>query len=67
MTKNLVLIIAVTTISAPSLHLISDVLECSSSGFSNAQLLINYAGFLPMPFLMLGLYTVSARKSAGPV
>ncbi len=66
MTKNLVLIIAVTTISAPSLHLISDVLECSSSGFSNAQLLINYAGFLPMPFLMLGLYAVQRPKIGWP-
>lgn len=62
MTKSLVWIIAITTISAPILHLISDVLEWSGSGFSRAQLLINYAGFLPIPFLMLGLYAVQRPK-----
>lgn len=62
MTKNLSWIIAVTTISAPTLHLISDILEWSGSGFSRAQLLINYAGFLPIPFLMLGLYAVQRPK-----
>ena len=54
MTNALSRIIAVTTIVAPTLHLISDVLEWSNSGFSRVQLLINYAGFLPMPFLMIG-------------
>lgn len=63
MTKSLVRIIAVTTITAPTLHLISDVFEWSGSGFSRAQLLINYAGFLPIPFLMLGLYAVQRPKA----
>lgn len=62
MTKTLSRIIAVTAIVAPTLHLISDVLEWSNGGFSRVQLLINYAGFLPMPFLMLGLYAVQRPK-----
>ncbi len=62
MTKTLSRIIAVTAIAAPTLHLISDVLEWSNDGFSRVQLLINYAGFLPMPFLMLGLYAVQRPK-----
>ncbi|OLP15398.1 hypothetical protein BST81_26630 [Leptolyngbya sp. 'hensonii'] len=31
-------------------------MEWTSGGFSRTQLIINYAGFLPMPFLMIGLY-----------
>lgn len=56
MTITLRWIIAIAAIIAPSLHLLSDVLEWTGGGFSRIQLLINYAGFLPMPFLMLGLY-----------
>jgi hypothetical protein len=56
MTITLHWIIAIAAIIAPTLHLLSDVLEWTGGGFSQIQLLINYAGFLPMPFLMLGLY-----------
>lgn len=62
MTKTLYRVTAVTAIVAPALHLISDVMEWSSGGFSRSQLLINYAGFLPMPFLMLGLYAAQRPK-----
>lgn len=63
MTKTLCRIIAVTAIIAPLLHLISDILEWNSGGFSRIQLLINYAGFLPMPFLFIGLYAVQRPKN----
>lgn len=56
MTRALHWIVAITAIVAPTLHLLSDVLEWTSGGFSQTQLLINYAGFLPIPFLILGLY-----------
>jgi hypothetical protein len=56
MTINLQWLIAMTAIIAPTLHFVSDVLEWTSGGFSRTQLLINYIGFLPTPFLMLGLY-----------
>jgi hypothetical protein len=56
MTTTLSWVVAITAIIAPALHLLSDVLEWASGGFSQIQLLINYAGFLPIPFLMLGLY-----------
>lgn len=62
MTKTLLWIIALTAVVAPSLHLISDVLEWSGGGFSRVQLLINYAGFLPMPFLMIGLFAAQRPK-----
>jgi hypothetical protein len=55
-------VVAITAIVAPTLHLLSDMLEWSSGGFSRTQLLINYAGFLPMPFLMLGLYSVQRPR-----
>lgn len=62
MAKTLSWIIAVTTISAPTLHIISDILEWSGSGFSHVQLLINYIGFLPIPFMMLGLFAIQRPK-----
>lgn len=62
MTKTLCWITAVVAIIAPTLHTVSDVLEWSNAGFSRAQLLINYAGFLPMPFLILGLCFVQRPK-----
>lgn len=37
-------------------------MEWSKGGFSQNQLLLNYAGFLPMPFLMIGLYAVQRPK-----
>jgi hypothetical protein len=56
MTLTLHWIIAITAIVAPTLHLLSDVLEWTSGGFSRTQLLINYIGFLSIPFLIIGLY-----------
>lgn len=61
MNKTLSLIIALTAIIAPTLHIISDVIEWSDD-FSRTQLLINYAGFLAMPFLMIGLYAAQHPK-----
>lgn len=62
MTKTLSWLIAVTTIVAPALHFTSDVLEWINGGFSQIQLLTNYAGFLPMSFLMIGLYAAQRPK-----
>ncbi len=56
MTRTLQWMVAIASVVAPALHLLSDILEWTSGGFSQTQLLINYVGFLPMPFLMLGLY-----------
>jgi hypothetical protein len=63
MTISLYRIIAMIAIIAPILHLLSDGLEWFGGGFSRIQLLINYAGFLPMPFLMLGLYAYQRPRS----
>jgi hypothetical protein len=62
MTKMLYWIIAIMAIIAPGLHLLSDILEWVNGRFSHVQLLINYLGFLPMPFLLLGLYAVQRPK-----
>jgi hypothetical protein len=63
MTITLRRISAITAIIAPALHLLSDVLEWTGGGFSPVQLLINYAGFLPVPFLMLGLYAYQRPRT----
>lgn len=62
MDRTLRHIIAVVTIMASGLHLVSDVWEFAGDGFSRAQLLINYAGFLPVPFLTIGLWTVQRPR-----
>jgi hypothetical protein len=45
-------------ILAPALHLATDLMEWRQGGFSALQLWLNYAAFLPMPWLLLGLYAV---------
>ncbi|MEO7274434.1 MAG: hypothetical protein ABIX28_23820 [Vicinamibacterales bacterium] len=60
---HLTLIVGIAAIVAPSLHLLSDVMEWSAGGFSRAQPLVNYAAFVPMPFLLLGLYALQTPRS----
>jgi hypothetical protein len=43
---------------APVLHSITDVMEWYQSGFSNGQLWLNYVAFVPMSWLLLGIYSV---------
>lgn len=43
---------------APALHSATDAMEWMQHGFSAAQLELNYLAFLPMPWLLLGLYAV---------
>jgi hypothetical protein len=62
MMKIVYWVVAITAIVAPGLHLISDLLEWTGGGFSRFQLLVNYLGFLPMPFLMVGLYAVQRPR-----
>jgi hypothetical protein len=62
MSKTLCIVVAITAIVAPGLHLVSDALEWAGGGFSRPQLVINYLGFIPMPFLMLGLYAVQRPR-----
>lgn len=50
--------VALAAILAPLLHSITDVLEWIHSGFSATQLLLSYLAFLPMTWLLLGLYLV---------
>lgn len=62
MSPGLYRAIALLAMVAPMLHLASDMMEWSTGGFSRAQLLINYAGFLPMPFMIIGLYAVQRPR-----
>jgi hypothetical protein len=57
-------VIGIAAILGPGLHLLSDILEWVSGGFSPPQLWVNYLGFVLIPFLMVGLYAVQ-RPQAG--
>jgi hypothetical protein len=65
-------IVGAAAIAAPSLHTVTDAMEWYQGGFSAAQLWLNYAAFLPMPWLLLGIYatcstTLGARALVGAV
>lgn len=55
----------VAAIAAPLLHCVTDAMEWYQGGFSPAQLWLNYAAFLPMPWLLLGIYAVRAERLGG--
>ena len=56
--SQLSLAVGIAALVAPALHSITDVLEWYCGGFSAGQLWLNYIAFLPMPWLLLGLYAV---------
>lgn len=47
---------------APALHSLTDVMEWHHGGFSNVQLWLNYIAFLPMPWLLLGMYAAHEQR-----
>lgn len=60
--RALHVVVGVAAVVAPALHSISDAMEWVQHGFSAPQLWLNYAAFLPMPWLLLGLYAVHETK-----
>lgn len=52
------LVVGVAAIAAPILHSLTDVMEWYQNGFSTVQLWLNYLAFLPMPWLLLGVYAI---------
>jgi hypothetical protein len=51
-------LIGSAAVVAPALHTLTDVMEVAQGGFSPLQLWLNYAAFLPMPAIVIGLYAV---------
>jgi len=49
--------VGIAALVAPALHSLTDVMEWRHSGFSATQLWLNYIAFLPMPWLLLGMYS----------
>lgn len=56
--RQLNIAVGSAAVVAPALHSITDLLEWYHGGFSTSQLWLNYVAFLPMPWLLLGLYAV---------
>lgn len=59
------LVVGAAAIAAPVLHSITDAMEWLQGGFSSVQLWLNYIAFLPMPWLLLGIYAVR-EEQLGP-
>lgn len=58
--------VGLAAIIAPALHSLTDVMEWVQHGFSDTQLWLNYIAFLPMTWLLLGLYAVHEPKRPHP-
>jgi hypothetical protein len=56
------LVVGAAAIAAPVLHCVTDAMEWLQGGFSPVQLWLNYIAFLPMPWLLLGIYAVRAEE-----
>ena len=56
--RHLRIAVGVAALVAPALHSATDVMEWLHGGFSTPQLWLNYIAFLPMPWLLLGIYAV---------
>ena len=59
-------VVGAAAIVAPILHSITDAMEWYQHGFSQAQLWLNYVAFLPMPWLLLGIYAVHEEELGVP-
>jgi hypothetical protein len=55
-------VVGVAAILAPALHSVTDVMEWYHGGFTPTQLWLNYLAFLPMPWLLLGVYAAHDRR-----
>jgi hypothetical protein len=55
-------LIALGAILAPSMHTLTDVMEWAHGGFSALQLWLNYLAFLPLPAILIGLYTAQRPR-----
>lgn len=62
LSKNLRLIIGFTTIIAFTLHILSDLLEVLSGGFSTEQLWINDVAFLPIPLINIKIHETMINR-----
>lgn len=50
--------VGLAAVLAPALHSVTDLMEWLHGGFSAIQLWLNYLAFLPMAWMLLGLYVV---------
>lgn len=55
-------VVGSAALAAPALHSLTDAMEWLHGGFSALQLWLNYLAFLPMPWLLLGLYAAHERR-----
>jgi len=60
------MVVGAAAIVAPILHSVTDAMEWYQHGFSQAQLWLNYVAFLPMPWLLLGIYAVCEEELGVP-
>ena len=57
--------VGIAALVAPALHSLTDVMEWRHAGFTTTQLWLNYIAFLPMPWLLLGLYAAHQPRPNG--
>ncbi|MGL6260889.1 hypothetical protein [Vibrio sp. WXL210] len=60
--RQLLIVIGVSTIVAPSVHILTDAAEWYHGRFSVFWLWLNYIAFVAMPFVVIGLYAIQRSK-----
>jgi hypothetical protein len=58
--------VGLAALLAPALHSLTDLMEWLHGGFSPVQLWLNYLAFLPMAWLLLGIYAVHPQRPSLP-
>jgi hypothetical protein len=56
------LAVGIAAMVAPFIHSLTDAMEWHQDGFSTGQLWLNYIAFVPMSWLLLGLYAAHEPK-----
>lgn len=54
-----------SAMAAPALHTFTDIVEWMQAGFSPWQLWLNYAAFVPLPAILIGLYAAQRPRIRG--
>jgi hypothetical protein len=62
MRDALQLLVGGAALIVPALHSITDLMEWRQGGFSTLQLWLNYLAFLPMSWLLLGIFALHKPK-----
>jgi hypothetical protein len=66
LTPSLRHLVGLAALIAPAIHVLSNLMEVLGGRFSASQLWINYASFMVLPFVMVGLHVAQRALGGWP-